>query len=268
MAVTLSDKQLQAQENLEKSLKKTHRSWFQSYDDFSDYMKHLIKQMNKRVNLSNAVKEWKTTYQEVNQKHREKVKAYYNNFDKLKNYWIKYSQKYFPSFNKLYSKLKEKSWNEELSISVCNYLLENNIQLSDKILIENYFNNYVLLWKNYNKIKILLLKKEFLKEDIDYKIMISKDNTNGSLLDPFVLTRRIERLLKSWKSEFYIKSKLADTKHDLELINEILLELNFDNSDIMIKEIEKLKSKNLDKQKIIQKMFAKWYNYDDFKYKI
>lgn len=268
MTIILSDRQLEAKEKLEKSLQKTHRNWFSSYDEFSEYMQILIKQINRKIKLNNAVKEWKISYAEINQKHKEKVIKYYNNFDKLKNYGIKYSQKYFPSYKKLLNKLIEKSKNEELSLSVLEYLMTHNIQLTDKILIDNYFNNYLLIWKNYNKIKELLTKKWFEKSDIDNKINKSKDDTQWSLLDPFILTKKIERLLKSWKSEFYIKNKLADTKYDLELINEILLELNFDNKDVMIKEINKLKNKNLDKQKIIQRMFSKWYNYDDFKYLI
>jgi SOS response regulatory protein OraA/RecX len=83
-----------------------------------------------------------------------------------------------------------------------------------------------------------------------------------------VLKRKIETLLKKWKSEYYIISKLSDTKFDTELIKEILEELNFDNNDIIEKELIKLKNKWLEKQKIIQKMYSKWYSYDDIKYKI
>jgi hypothetical protein len=59
----------------------------------------------------------------------------------------------------LTNKLIEKCKNEELANEVVNYLLEKQIQYSDKILIQNYFNNYLLIGKNYNKIKLLLLKK-------------------------------------------------------------------------------------------------------------
>ena len=265
-AVTLTDRQQEAKENMENSLRFTPRWNFQSYDDFNDYMAFLIKRIKKKNNLAKAVSSWKISYAEINEKARANKLKYYNRFDNLKKYWSNYSWRYFPSYNKLVLKLKEKSKNEELSYKVADYLLENKIIESDKELATKYFQWYLYQWKNYNKIRILLTKKLFDKNLIDELIDTSKESVEGSLLDPFTLTIKIENLLKQWKSEYYILNKFWDTNYDRDLIYEIFEELNFDNTEIMMKELKKFKNQWLEKQKIIARMFSRWFNYDDFKY--
>lgn len=264
MTILLTDKQHEAKEKLESWLNKTHRWFFQSYNEFNEYMESLIKQIKKRINISNAVKSWKTSYAEINKKRKEKIIKYYNEPSKLKNYWINYIQKYYPSRKKLLSKLIEKSKNEDLSSKVLTWLLDIWVQLDDELLAKNYLNQYISLWKNFNKIKLLLIKKEFDSNLVNNIIDTYKEELNWSLLDSFTLTTKIENLLQKWKSEYYIKQKLWDTQHDIDLINEILLELNFDNTEIIEREINKLKERWYEKQKIIQKMTYKWYKYSDY----
>lgn len=265
-AIILTDAQQNAKEKMENGLKRTPRWNFQTYEDFNKYMEFLIKAIKRNIKTNEAVKEWKISYAEINERKRKKIEKYYNSFDNLRKYASKYIDKYYPSEKKLLNKLLEKSKNQDVAEAVVEYSLEKEIQMPDEKLAQNYFDNYVAMWKNYSKIKNLLVRKLFPTKLIDNIIDESKENTFGSLLDPFTLTRKIETLLKQWKSEFYIKSKLADTEYDRELIDEILNELNFDNSDVMQKEIDKMIKKKLTKQKIVQRMFWKWFRYDDFKY--
>jgi len=265
MSIILTDKQEEAKERMEKSLQMSHRNWFSSYNEFNEYMNLLIKKIKKRINLANAVKSGKITYEEVNKKAKEKKEKYYNNPDNLWKYAVKYINKYYPSYNKLIKKLKEKSNNEELSKELADWLLKIGVQKPDNELIKLYLNQYLIMGKNFSKIKTLLIKKEFKIEDVKLIIDTFKENLESSLLDPFTLKRKILTLLKKWKSEYYIMNKFAETEYDRELVNEILEELNFDNTEIMLKEIDKLKSRWYDKQKIINKMFYKGYKYDDFK---
>lgn len=273
----LSDKQLEAKEKLEDSLRKTHRNWFKDKDEFDLYMKSLIKQIKRKVNLNNAVKEWKISYKEINEKRKEKITKYYNEESKLRAYALRYYQRYFPSNSKLLEKLIEKSNNEELSNNVLFFLLENNLILHDSILIKNYTNSLVSQWRNFNKIKTFLFNKKFKKEDIEYIIEELKEQWK-SLLDYEVTYRKIKRLYQAWKSEYEIQQKIVETNEDRELFNEILEEIkneDFDEDqwlniqevrDYKLKQlIDKLKNKWNDKQKIIQKMLQKWYKYDIIK---
>lgn len=261
----LTDRQHEAKERMENMLNSWKRWFFTSKEEFDNYMKSLIKRLNKKIKTSNAVKEWKISYEEINKKHKEKIKKFYEEDNKLYNYAVKYIKKWYPSENKLREKLKQKSDNEDFINEVIKKLNEKNIQYKDNILIDMYINNYISMWKNYEKIKTLLIRKQFNIDLVRKHIDIKKEETDWSLLDPFSTERKVLSLLKKWKSEFYIINKLCDTYYDKELVSEILKDINFDNTEIMLKELSKLKDKNLDKQKIITRMYSKGYSYNDIK---
>lgn len=261
----LTQKQEEAKNKLEDILWRVNRFWFKTQDEFDSYMKILIKQVWKKINLSKKVQNWETSWKEINDKKNEKILKYYNTEKWLRNYALKYIERYNPSFNKLFKKLIEKSKNEELTYSIITKLQEQWIQKADSVLCDAYIKQYMNMWKNFNKIKEWLFRKEFEKDLIDGLINEYKNNLEYSLLEPFALERKILWLLKKWKSEYFIKQKLSENEFDSELIESILKELNFDNTDIMKKELLKLQNKWLEKQKIVQRMFSKWYSFNDFK---
>jgi len=263
--IYLTDRQQEAKERMEDSLKMTHRFWFNNYWEFNEYMEFLIRKIKKKISFDKAIQSWKINYKDINEKKQKDILSFYNKPDKLANYAINYIQKYFPSSKKLLNKLIEKSKNEELSKEILNKMYENWIQQKDEVLCLNYLNHNMAMWKNYSKIKTLLQRKLFDTKLIDSLIEKKKEEVNYSLLDPFSLERKILTLLNKWKSEFYIKNKFVNTEYDRILIDEILEKINFDNTDIIVKEISKLKNKSYDNKKIIQKMYSKWYNYNEIK---
>ena len=264
MTIILSDAQQNAKEKLENSLGRIPRWNFQKYEEFNEYMKFLIKKIKRSINIKKTIDSGKISYTEMNEKRKLKTLEYYNIEKNLKSYAIKYYEKYMPSNKKLLNKLIEKSKNEELANKILDWLLETNYIMTDNQIALQYFNYYIAMWNNYNKINNSLRKKLFPKDIIDELINNSKELTNHSLLDPFSLRKKIEWLLNKWKSEYFIKQKLADTNYDRELIKSILVDLNFDNSEIIQKELKKFQDKWFDKNKIVQKMNYKWYRYWDY----
>ncbi len=184
------------------------------------------------------------------------------NYDSLRNYALRYYFKYFPSKNKLYSKLTQKSDSEELPKKVLeniSHLIKEKEVIGDKIrlyLIKNKNLRYIqwkliLAW--FEKYMVQeILEKDFLEE---WK----------SLLNEKSLFIKIENYKNAGKSISYVKQKLIERPEDRELIEKIIQEI-FENGEWenIIKETEKLKNK-YEPQKIIQKLIAKWFPYNEIK---
>ena len=184
------------------------------------------------------------------------------NYDSLKNYALWYYFKYFPSIKKLNSKLLDKSNDEELSKKVLeniNHLIQEKQVIWDKIRL------YLMKNKNLNYIKSKLILAWFEKQLVLEILQNDFLEEWKSLLNKKSLFIKIENYKNAWKSINYIKGKLIERQEDREIIEEILEEIfaNWEEESIK-KEIEKLKVK-FDKQKLIQKLIAKWFNYNEIK---
>lgn len=183
-------------------------------------------------------------------------------FEKYKNYAIWYYLRYFPSINKLTQKLSQKTQNQELTTKILNdikHIFNEKTILTDKIhicLIRN---------KNYNYILTSLLKKGFEKEMIQDLLINKFDCENKSLLNEFSIKNKIQNYKNKNKSISYIKQKLIQRPQDKDIIENIISEIftNWEN-DLIINEYEKIKNK-YEKNKIIQKLLAKWFLYSDIK---
>ena len=86
-----------------------------------------------------------------------------------------------------------------------------------------------------------------------------------SLLNKKSLYIKIENYKNSGKSIQYIKQKLIERTEDRVIIEEIIHDIFQEwESENITREIEKLKNK-YHPQKIIQKLIAKWFNYNEIK---
>lgn len=184
-------------------------------------------------------------------------------FDSLKNYALWYYFKYFVSPKKLMQKLKEKSKDSNLSEKVfenITHLIDEKQVISDKIRL------YLLANKNYTYIKNKLAEKLFdktlVKEILDRDFFIEGE----SLLSENSIRIKVQNYKSKNKSITYIRQKLVDRQEDKEIIDMIIDEVFWEERDLesIKKEISKLEWK-YEKSKIIEKLLAKWFRYDDVK---
>lgn len=152
---------------------------------------------------------------------------------KIIDYAIWYYLKYYPSPKKLRYKLFEKFWPD-----------------SEK-------------WQKYWWISY---------EDIDF---IINEKMSSIIQEEDVINSKIRLFIQKWKSKKYIKQKLFERQEDIDLSTSIL-ESYFENGEFesISKEIEKIIKKlsldkdNLDfsqRNKIIQKLLLKWFDYSQIK---
>ena len=185
-------------------------------------------------------------------------------YQRGKDYTLWYYFRYFPSVNRLKEKLNEKT--------------QNNTELVDKIINENWnlFNDLDvldskvqnLLFRNKNKYYIInnLLQKKFIKEDI-INTLEKYTEIGKSILTENFIERKILQLKQKNKSQQYIRNKLIEQPEDKEIVEKIISEIYKEESDnkALLFEYTKLVNKNLDQQKIIQRLLSKWFRYDDIK---
>ena len=183
---------------------------------------------------------------------------------RLKDYALWYYFRYYPSKNKLKNKLILKTKN---NLELVEEVYKTIERLFDDIpILENKIQTYI--FKNKNKQYILnnLLAKGFNKEDI---FIVLKKYTQEweSLLDKNYLIKKIEQLKNKWKSINYIKNKFIEQSEDREIVAQCINIVFWEDweSDILKNEIEKLKCKNLEQSKIIQKLLSKWFSYSSIK---
>lgn len=260
--IELSPKQEKSIINMENFLKiKSHRLSFQNKDELDNYFKLLLSRCKKKWNLLKNIEDWKITFNEINEKWRAKKIKYFNNENTLKNYALKYIEKYFPTMKKLEDKLLMKCQNIEL----VNQVLEKVKHLiNEKKMIENKIYIETMFWsQNINKIKTKLYNKRFPKELIEEKIEELKSNPE-SLIDEWVMRNRVIKLIAKWKSKTEIFYKLKERPQDEEMILKILDEEYWEKEteSVLIKEYNKIKDR-YERNKIIQKLTSKWFKYSD-----
>ncbi len=100
------------------------------------------------------------------------------------------------------------------------------------------------------------------QEEIDYLI---NEKLINIIQENEVIKSKIRILKDKWKSKLYIKQKLFERQEDKELIIKYLEEAFIDwEYEQLNKEYEKIKEK-FEKQKIIEKLYRKWFKYADIK---
>lgn len=99
-------------------------------------------------------------------------------------------------------------------------------------------------------------------EEIEF---IIKEKLSSIVVEDEVIKSKIRILKDKWKSKLYIKQKLYERMEQKEFIETYLEEafLDWENENLL-REYKKLEWK-FEKNKIIEKLFRKWFNYDDIK---
>ena len=117
-----------------------------------------------------------------------------------------------------------------------------------------------LLFRNKNKNYIItnLLQKKFIKEDI-INTLEKYTEIGKSILTENFIERKILQLKQKNKSQQYIRNKLIEQPEDKEIVEKIISEIYKEESDnkALLFEYTKLVNKNLDQQKIIQRLLSK-----------
>lgn len=184
-------------------------------------------------------------------------------FETLKNYALWYYFRYFPSSKKLLQKLEEKAQDQELPKKVfenISHLINEKQVIWDKIRL------YLMRNKNLKYIKNKLILAWFDKYLVGEILENDFLEEWKSLLSEKSLFIKIENYKNAGKSIQYVKQKLIERQEDRELIEWIIEDIFQDGEEEnILREIEKLKNKNLEKQKITQKLIAKWFNYNEIK---
>lgn len=184
----------------------------------------------------------------------------YSKFETLKNYALWYYLRYYPSVWKLVKKLEQKTQNKK---DIEKLLAELKDDFREEYILEYKIDELIKKWKSQRFIIQKLSLSFFKKEDIE-KILDEKYSDNINFSTSY-LKQKIEISLNH-KSLTHIKYNLLKSWFDKEIIEQIIDENNlWDTEDKILNEIQKLKQSQFSKEKIIQKMFSKWYKYIDFK---
>lgn len=184
-------------------------------------------------------------------------------FDSLKNYALWYYFKYFVSPKKLMQKLKEKSKDTTLPEKVfenITHLIDEKQVISDKIRL------YLLANKNYTYIKNKLAEKLFDKNLVENILKNDFFLEWESMLNENSIRIKVQNYKWKNKSITYIKQKLIDRQEDRYIIDKITEEVFGEERDLgaIKKEISKFQGR-YSQEKIIQKLLAKWFRYNDIK---
>lgn len=202
---------------------------------------------------------------------------------KIIDYAIWYYLKYYPSIFKLKQKIVQKfgknspnwekyGWIESEEIE---YIIKESLRniINEKEVLKAKIKNFVDRWKNKNYIKSNLLQKGFIKDEIDEIFVQNFDTDNNTILDKFIVKKKILNLKSKGKTRNYIRQKFIENSFDKEMIEDILDEifLEIDEEAILLIEIElickKLNISNLAeldykiRQKYISKLLSKWFSY-------
>lgn len=195
---------------------------------------------------------------------------------KIVDYAIWYYLKYFPSKVWLEKKLEEKFWPESEKWKIYGWITKKEIDfiINEKMqslifeeqVAKSKIKNMIEKNKNFSYIKNKMFQKYFDKDLVLAILREEYDFENETLLNEEKLRKQIFTLKQKWKSKNYIKNKFLERSQDREIVEKILDEI-FDDSEKenILKEYEKIKNKNFPKQKILQKLFAKWFNYREIK---
>ena len=195
---------------------------------------------------------------------------------KIVDYAIWYYLKYFPSKKALEKKLFEKFWSNSEKWKIYWWIWGKEIdfilnQKMSSIIFEeevakSKIRNYIEKNKNFSYIKTKMFQKYFDKELVLRILREEYNFENETLLNEEKLKKQIILLKQKGKSKNYIKNKFLEISQDKDLVENILSEVFCDwELENLKKEYEKIKNKLFDKQKIFQKLFSKWFNYEDIK---
>ena len=195
---------------------------------------------------------------------------------KIVDYDIWYYLKYFPSKKALEKKLFEKFWSNSEKWKIYWWIWGKEIdfilnQKMSSIIFEeevakSKIRNYIEKNKNFSYIKTKMFQKYFDKELVLRILREEYNFENETLLNEEKLKKQIILLKQKGKSKNYIKNKFLERSQDKDLVENILSEVFCDwELENLKKEYEKIKNKLFDKQKIFQKLFSKWFNYEDIK---
>jgi len=202
---------------------------------------------------------------------------------KIIDYAIWYYLKYYPSIGKLKQKLVQKfgpdssNWEKYgwINSEEIEYVIKENLRniINENEVLKAKIKNFVDRWKNKNYIKSNLLQKGFIKDEIDEIFIQNFDTDNNTILDKFIVKKKILNLKSKGKTRNYIRQKFIENSFDKEMIEDILDEifLEIDEEKILLWEIEiicnKLNISNLTeldyktRQKHIAKLLSKWFSY-------
>ncbi len=190
-------------------------------------------------------------------------------YQRLYDYALWYYFRYYPSNARLSQKLREKGSEEDAQevFKKVEHLLQEEEIIKAKI------DNYIFRNKNYRYIRQKMREKLFETEKVES--YLEKYTSSGeSILTEDFLRRKIEILISKGKSQRYISTKLWETPEDREKLEPLFTEYFSDGEEESIrKEYEKIVSRSPKllqswfewKQKITQKLLAKWFQYDRIK---
>ena len=195
---------------------------------------------------------------------------------KIVDYAIWYYLKYFPSKKALEKKLFEKFWSNSEKWKIywwiwgkeIDFILNQKMSsiIFEEEIAKSKIRNYIEKNKNFSYIKTKMFQKYFDKELVLRILREEYNFENETLLNEEKLKKQIILLKQKGKSKNYIKNKFLERSQDKDLVENILSEVFCDwELENLKKEYEKIKNKLFDKQKIFQKLFSKWFNYEDIK---
>lgn len=178
----------------------------------------------------------------------------------LKDYALWYYFRYYPSNKKLLQKLNEKGTSDDATSTY----KEVEHLLQEENIVKAKIDNYIFRNKNYKYIRQKMAEKLFTKELIE-KYLSIYINSWESLLKEDFLRRKISNYIQKGKSKSYILYTLWETRKDREKIT-LLLEDYWElyENESILKEYNKIQNK-YPREKIIQKLIAKWFRYDEIK---
>ncbi|EKE28913.1 MAG: hypothetical protein ACD_2C00265G0003 [uncultured bacterium (gcode 4)] len=182
----------------------------------------------------------------------------YSNPKILKNYALWYYTSYYPSFWGLREKLEMKSSDSKTIDSIMSEMKSN---FSEDNLLETLIQNLLDKWKSRSFIMQKLTLDKFVKNDIE---RITSTLESSWIGDSYLL-QKINTSLKG-RSVQKTKLNLIAGWFDKEII-EGLIDGNDlkDTRELLESQYKELVQKNIPKEKIIQKLIAKWFLYKDIK---
>ena len=258
-----SEKQIQALANMENYAWITsNRTNFENYQEFQSYFELIQKKANKKSKFNKAVQDGKLDLNEVRNKIKEKKEQYYTNENTLRSYAIEYLNRYFPSKLQLRDQLNKKTKNREIISKV---LKDVEKFIDEEKMVKNLVDQLSQRWKNISYISTKLYNKKFDGDLI--KNAIDQLKSWGTLLKEYSLEEKIKYYKNKWSSKSSIFMKFYERGQDRDILNQILEKVFWEEweNEIIVNEIEKLRVKEMDNNKIIKKLLSKGFKYWDIK---
>lgn len=256
----LTSKQLEAIFKMEEFAGiSSHRESFANQEEFQAYWDLLDKKIKKKKSFREAVNKGRVSLEDIRKKRASNIDAYYQEFNHLKAYGEKYCQKYAPSSIKLKKQLTKKCKDFEIVSRVFQALLPN---LDDNKLALTMAQNLLRKGKDPFQTKIYLSKKMFSKDTIE-KVFGLLSQEKPMEIEDSPLPNQIRSLRKKGKSTREILQKYRNSIYAKDKILAIINETQ--DEEVLKGEVNKLARKKVDQKKIIQRLLAKGFSYQDIK---